>query len=336
MKEDGKSLEKMTRYKSFIIGCGKIAGLYDDLDDDSIYSHAKAYINNNKVDIVGCWDLNIKNSKTLAEKYNLDVYECNYVNALEKTKPDIVSICTPDNTHFEITMSILESDFNPQIIFLEKPACGNENELKILLNASNKKGVKVVINHSRRFDKLHKALKEKIQENSFGSLVKIDAVYYSGWQHNGIHTVDTLNFLFDDELEFETLINSSDSPYENDPNLDFKCRFKGNQALVYLTTMNERYYQLFEFDLKFENARIRIEDFGNRLSYEKKTVNNMYEKVLVESDLFISDDSRSSAIQSAVKELVDNLDGGTSLDGYLLKDIAKTMNTIWEGKKWTE
>jgi hypothetical protein len=31
-----------------------------------------------------------------------------------------------------------------------------------------------------------------------------------------------------------------------------------------------------------------------------------------------------------------NLDGGTSLDGYLLKDIAKTMNTIWEGKKWIE
>jgi hypothetical protein len=100
--------------------------------------------------------------------------------------------------------------------------------------------------------------------------------------------------------------------------------------------MNERYYQLFEFDLKFENARIRIEDFGNRLSYEKNTVNNMNEKVLVESDLFISDDARSSAIQSAVKELVSNLDGGTSLDGYLLKDIAKTMNTIWEGKKWIE
>jgi predicted dehydrogenase len=233
-------------------------------------------------------------------------------------------------------MSILESDFNPQIIFLEKPACGNENELKILLNASNKKGVKVVLNHSRRFDKLHKVLKEKIQENSFGSLVKADVVYYSGWQHNGIHAVDTLHFLFDDELEFETLINSYESPYENDLNLDFKCRFRSNKSLVYLTTMSERYYQLFEFDLKFENARIRIEDFGSRLSYEKKTVNNMNEKVLVESNLFISHDSRSSAIQSAVKLLVDNLDGSTSLNGYLIKDIAKTMNTIWEGKKWTE
>ncbi len=327
----------MIRHKSFIIGCGKIAGLYDNPDADSVYSHVKAYIDNDQIDIVGCCDLNIKNSRKLAEKYNLDVYECNHIEALEITKPDIVSICTPDNTHFEITKSILDSDFTPKIIFLEKPACNNKKQLEILIKDSNKKDIKIVINHSRRFDELHNILKKKIQKNIFGDLIKVDAIYYGGWQHNGIHIVDTLNFLFDDdELEFETLINSYESPYENDPNLDFKCRFKNNKSLVYLTTMNERYYQLFEFDLKFENARIRIEDFGSRLFFEKMTINNMNERVLVKSDLLISDDLRLSAIQSAVKALVDNLDNNISLNGYLIKDIAKTMNTIWEGRRWAE
>jgi len=324
----------MIKYKSFIIGCGKIAGLYDDPYDDSIYSHAKAYIDNSRIDIVGCFDLEIKHSKILARKYNLDVYESDFIDALAKTKPDIVSICTPDSTHFEVAITILESEFRPKLIFLEKPACENKNQLACLINMSNEKGVAVVVNHSRRFDKLHKALKQKVQENVFGKLVRVDAVYYSGWKHNGIHAVDTLNFLFDDELEFENLINSYDSPYENDPNLDFKCRFKGNKSLVYLTAVNEQYYQLFEFDFKFENARIRLEDFGNRLSYEKMTVNNMNEKVLVKSDLFISDVSRLSPIQSAVQVLVDNLESRSSLNGYLLKDIEKTMNTIWNGSEW--
>ena len=71
MKEDGKNLEKMTKYRSFIIGCGKIAGLYDDLDDDFIYSHAKAYANNSEVDIAGCWDLNIKNSNYIISSSSL-------------------------------------------------------------------------------------------------------------------------------------------------------------------------------------------------------------------------------------------------------------------------
>ena len=64
--------------------------------------------------------------------------------------------------------------------------------------------------------------------------------------------------------------------------------------------------------------------------------NNMIENVLEKSDFIISNDLNLSAIQSAVKLLVDNLDFGASLNGCLLKDAVKTMNIIWEGKKWIE
>ena len=125
----------MVRHKSFIIGCGKIAGVYDNLDDQFVYSHAAAYTKHKHVDIVGCWDLKIKNSSKLSEKYKIDAYDCSYIDAIKITKPDIVSICTPEKTHFEFVMSILESDFIPKIIFLEKPVCSNENQLNSLINA---------------------------------------------------------------------------------------------------------------------------------------------------------------------------------------------------------
>ena len=45
-------------------------------------------------------------------------------------------------------------------------------------------------------------------------------------------------------------------------------------------SFDERHYQLFEFDLRFEKARLRIEDFGSRILFEKKEVNNIGENVL--------------------------------------------------------
>ena len=332
----------MSKYKSFIIGCGKIAGLYDDDNDKFIYSHAKAYADNDKIDIAGCCDIKINNSKILAEKYNIDVYECQHnqqirsiSDSLFKVKPDIVSICTPDTTHFDIVISILESKYTPKVIFLEKPVCQNQNQFKRIINASEAKGVKVVVNHSRRFDEHHNNLKKQIQKNIFGRLVKIDAIYYSGWQHNGTHLVDTLHYLFNDELLIESLMNEFDSPYKGDKNLDFKCRFRKNKALVYLTTMDESYYQLFEYDLKFEKARIRIEDFGFRVHFEKKIVNNMSESVLMKSAYPIDISVINSPMKSAISKIVDYLEVGSTLEGYLLEDVYKTMQLIWQGRKWT-
>jgi predicted dehydrogenase len=335
LKEDGKSLEKMIKQKALIIGCGKISGLYDDKEDDYIYSHAKAYAKNNSIDLVCCCDLNIDNAKTLSQKYNIPNISDNFLEAIKLYSPDVVSVCTPDNTHYEVVVSILKCEYLPQVIFLEKPACQNEDELNELISLSREKDVKIIVNHSRRFDSLHQQLKNEIENNKFGKLIKADAVYYSGWQHNGVHIVDTLNFLFSDTLEFEQLLNTTNSPYENDYNLDFKCQFKNSDALVYITTMDEKYYQLFEFDFKFEKARIRLEDFGQRISYEEKEINSMNENILVKKDFQTTVDN-TTPMQSAISEIVAFLEYNKVLKGYLIEDISQTMKTIWKGQTWVK
>ena len=325
----------MTKYKAIIIGCGKIAGLYDDINDTYIYSHAKAYTLNENISLDGCSDLNIDNSKTLANKYNILNIGNDYLKMISDIKPDIISVCTPDKTHYDVVLSILEFQNLPKIIFLEKPACQNEKELNKLILLSEERNVKIVVNHSRRFDSLHKELKSKIEDDIFGKLIKADVVYYSGWQHNGVHIIDTLNFLFSDTLKFEKLLDISNSPYENDYNFDFKCKFKNNDALVYITTMDEEYYQLFEFDFKFEKARIRLEDFGQRISYEQKEINNMNENILIKKDLILLIDGKSP-MESAISKMVDYLRYNKSLKGTLIKDISQTMKTIWEGNRWVK
>ncbi len=80
------------------------------------------------------------------------------------------------------------------------------------------------------------------------------------------------------------------------------CRLERSGALTYITAVDERYYQLFEFDLKFERGRVKIEDFGSRVRYEEVTINHMGERVLVERDLDISLYG-SSPMESAVDRL---------------------------------
>ena len=99
--------------------------------------------------------------------------------------------------------------------------------------------------------------------------------------------------------------------------------------------MNEENYQLFEFDLKFEKARIRIEDFGQRIVYEEKEINDMNENVLVVKDSPL-DVSKISPMQNAINIIVSSLQGTTETIGYQLSDISKTMNLIWEGNKWAK
>ena len=324
----------MAKYKSFIIGCGKIAGLYDLIDEEHIYSHAMAYSRNKNVDLVGCYDLNSNNSMELAKKFNINVFGESLLDALKLTQPNVVSVCTPVDSHFDYVMSIIESEYCPQVVFLEKPACQNNDQFEKLVNISNSKGIKIVVNHSRRFDNHHNNLKQQIKNNTFGKLVKVDGIYYGGWENNGTHIVDTLQYLFDDELEIESLINLFDLSNETDKNLDFKCKFKKNQAFVYLTTMSELHYQLFEYDLKFEKARIRIEDFGDRVYFEKKSINKMSENILLQTDYPLNQSIARSPMQLAVRTIIQYLDGSSSLKGFVLEDVYKTMTTIWSGKKW--
>ena len=325
----------MANFTAIIIGCGKIAGLHDDKDNTHVYSHAHAYQVVENIDLICCCDLDLNLAKSLAKKYNIDKVSKDYLGVIEEVHPDVVSICTPDVTHFTITKAILESDKVPKIIFLEKPACQNEYELNYLIELSKEKAASIVVNHSRRFDSLHQELKLSIENNEFGKLIKADVVYYSGWQHNGVHMIDTLNFLFSDKLTLLKFLGGYESPYKDDLSLDFQCKFEENKALVYITTMNEEFYQLFECDFKFENVRIRLEDFGLRATYEKKVINSMNENVLVKIEDYFTL-KETSPMQAAVEIIVANLSKNSSLKGYLIEDISQTMKTIWKGLEWVK
>jgi len=324
----------MSKIKTLIIGCGKIAGIYENLEDKTVLSHCKALYLDPDYDLVSCCDIVQENAKKLADKYGFTEYGDDFNRQIKDNQIDVVSICTPDNTHFKVAKTVLENEYLPSVIFLEKPICANQKELYELISLSREKNVKIVVNHTRRYDNKHIQLKKLIKEGFFGKLYRADVYYYSGWEHNGVHVVDTLSFLFDEKIEISKLNRVIESPYPEDDTADFELLLKQSGAPIYLTGIDERYFQLFEFDLKFDKSRLRIEDFGNRLAYEKKYINEMHENVLKLANLNIKTGTKGP-IQNAYT-LIKNyiIHGENSLDGYSIEDVSNTMLLIWKGKQW--
>ena len=92
--------------KAFIIGCGKIAGINGE--NSNFTSHASGYKNNSKVRLISCFDVDKDKAKVFAR-----IHDCGIADSIEdclkKYCPEIISICTPDITHFDIVKNILLS-----------------------------------------------------------------------------------------------------------------------------------------------------------------------------------------------------------------------------------
>ena len=74
---------------------------------------------------------------------------------------------------------------------------------------------------------------------------RVNIIYYGGWKHNGIHVIDTLNFLFSDEIKWTKINNVLMSPYPKDPTIEISGNLKIKLEL--------KFQQLMKIYTKFLN-----------------------------------------------------------------------------------
>jgi predicted dehydrogenase len=333
LKEDGKLFVRKNNFKVIIVGCGRIAG---GADGAGLETHACSIRENPNVSLQACVSNNLQKGKDFGEKYACDVF-IDLSDALDNIKPDVVSICTPDSTHFSLTKEVLSSDNAPKVIFLEKPACRTQEEYEELKQLANHTNVLLVVNQTRRFSPKYNFIKKFISERKFGRINRVNATYYSGWFHNGIHLVDTLTHLFEDEIIWDNVLGKVNSPYEGDPSLELSGSMKKSKVRVNFSAIDEHYYQLFDIDLWFELGRLRIEDFGQRIIFEEQIINNIGEKVLKPLEVEIPQ-TQSTEMQIAYNQICDFLKSGSNQ--YLLpvtiSEIETTMKTLWQGQELSD
>jgi len=319
------------KYRVVIVGCGTIGGLHEEFSLPVSYSHGMAFHSHQSFEIVGCIDKKLSRAREFSNRYGVNEYGVEIDQIIKKTKPHIVCVCTPDTTHYDITMAIFSSSGSHlKLIFLEKPVCENQSELSKLLEQSESKNVSIVVNMSRRYHAWYKWIKENYRSGRLGSLVRSDIHYYGGWIHNGVHGVDVVHFLFNEALINGKIFESWSGPISNDPTYSARFETCKGGAPVWFHGFSEEYYQVFDCDFKFSNGRLRITNFEEQLVWQKSVSNDLGEKILMSENIDI-EGNIVCPIEEAVTVMEKYLrdDNKTDLTNHLLQDVESTMNVVW-------
>jgi predicted dehydrogenase len=87
---------------------------------------------------------------------------------LERTKPNLLAVVTPPDSHFELARLGLQAGCH---VFCEKPFMNSLDEADAIIALSHKVGRHVVVNNQFRFMRIHQAARERIGAPDFGALL---------------------------------------------------------------------------------------------------------------------------------------------------------------------
>ncbi|WP_226793491.1 Gfo/Idh/MocA family protein [Bacillus sp. B1-b2] len=136
--------------------------------------HLNNYMNIPNVELVSICDVNIESANRLANKYNITNIYNDYMEMLVNEELDLISVCTPNYTHEEITIQALMQGIH---VHCEKPLAVNADSAKKIVEAKNKSGKLVMVGLNNRFTKEALTLKSFIDRGCLGEIYRAKA----GW-----------------------------------------------------------------------------------------------------------------------------------------------------------
>jgi len=140
--------------KVCIVGCGKIAD-----------AHAGAISLIPNCEIVGVCDNEELIAKQLFERYKIKQYFSDIHKMLELTKPDVVHITTPPQSHFEIGRICLNAGCHA---YIEKPFTINSSEAAQLIHLANQKNLKMTVGTDEQFTHMAISMRKLIRDGYLG------------------------------------------------------------------------------------------------------------------------------------------------------------------------
>lgn len=296
------------QYKAVIVGCGRIGVSFDSNDAEAVLTHAKAFSVHPQVNLVAVMDIDHKIAKAAGSKWKCEYYT-DLQRMIREQQPDIISICVPDEFHYEYFLQCLE--FKPKAVIAEKPLTLDIDESEEIVEKYKNADIPLFVNYTRRYDSFIQSLKCRIETGDLGQLLNTTIKYTKGILHNGSHAVDIANFLFGEFLSGQPL-NSVIDYSENDPTLSAVLRYS-NCPEVFLIACDERIYSIFEIDVVAENRRIVLEQFGLKCREYEVRKDPVFEgyKDLVLVKEYNTDLNRS--VLNLVDNVVQHLDNGEKI-----------------------
>lgn len=242
-------------YKVAVIGAGNIAAGFDSPECKMILTHAHAVTVYPDFELLGFFDSDKTKTLEAVRRWGGNAYPD--IETLVQNA-DIVCCCVPDRFHGSVLKEVAQ--FYPKLVIAEKPLTDKYEEA-IEIQKLYEGKIPLVVNYSRRFLKEFHHLKSDIK--SYGKFLKGVGYYGKGILHNGSHMIDILQFLLG-KVEDIKIIGTEIYDFEpNDPSRDVVLKVQ--QENFYMMAIDCRVATIFEIELFFEKARVRILNGGEKI-----------------------------------------------------------------------
>ena len=171
-------------YRIGIIGCGGIAN----------GKHMPALKNQKNAEMVAFCDIVEQRAHDAAQKYGVEgakVYT-DYKQLLKDDTLDIVHVCTPNDSHAEISIAALESSKH---VMCEKPMAKTAADARRMIEAARASGKKLTIGYQNRFRSDSQYLKRVCADGDLGE------IYYAKAHAIRRRAVPTWGVFLDEEKQ---------------------------------------------------------------------------------------------------------------------------------------
>lgn len=187
-------------YRVGIVGLGRVASSIQDEVAGYAgrlllpYSHTHAYAAVPRTRVCAVADVDSEKTAAYIEQWEptfgaIAAYT-SYEEMLQSEDLDIVSVCTHAPLHAPVTLAAARAGI--KAVFCEKAIATSLAEADAMVAACHDSNVKLVINHTRRWDPFYETALALIQDGRIGSVRTISAHFAGVLLHTGIHWLDAM------------------------------------------------------------------------------------------------------------------------------------------------
>ena len=165
-------------------------------------NHARVFSEMSNVNLSSVADVIRKNAVEIGNRYHVD-YHVDPDKVFNDPRIDLVTICTPTVTHFDLAKRAIESGKH---VLVEKPMTDTVEEAKQLIELSEKYGVKLAVGFIERFNPAIQEAIRIVQDGTVGEVILAHTKRVSRWpvrigdvgviKDLAIHDIDIVNQLF--------------------------------------------------------------------------------------------------------------------------------------------
>lgn len=189
----------MSRIRVGMIGLGRFAA-----------AHARIWSQLVDVEVVALCDPNPQAFEPLRQLFPDAACFADWGEMLREAKLDAVDVLTPEHLHAEPVMAALTAGLD---VFVEKPLAASPDEAERLARTAEALGRVLMVGHVLRFDARYAEAKARVARGELGNVRSIyakrnNARQYFGLYNRispvfilGIHDIDLMRWLLDDEVE---------------------------------------------------------------------------------------------------------------------------------------